>query len=110
MSATDRATRRATVRQLSDAGMSARAIAAKLGVGKDTVRRDLATLARATDTPPAPRGGVDFAVFQAVARERIQRGRRLDLVRAECAPHCLDNDACGELARRILSILNAPEV
>lgn len=63
MSSDARAARRATVRQLADRGMSARAIAAELGVGKDTVRRDLRdleALTRATsatapepDAPPA---------------------------------------------------------
>lgn len=61
MTADPRATRRATVRQLADQGMSARAIAAELRVSKDTVRRDLEAMARATETvaqpadaPPAP--------------------------------------------------------
>ena len=36
------AQRRANVRRLSRSGASARAIAAQLGIGKDTVRRDLA--------------------------------------------------------------------
>ncbi|MFE7017719.1 hypothetical protein ACFVAQ_46015 [Streptomyces sp. NPDC057651] len=48
--ATDRATRRAEVRQLADAGESNREIARRLGIGKDTVRRDRA----ATEAPPAP--------------------------------------------------------
>ena len=39
---TDVAQRRANVRRLSRSGASARAIAAQLGIGKDTVRRDLA--------------------------------------------------------------------
>lgn len=43
--APDRSMRRASVRQLAQRGMSHRAIAAQLGVGKDTVRRDLAQLA-----------------------------------------------------------------
>lgn len=51
MSRDQRAARRAIVRQLADRGMSARAIAAELGVGKDTVRRDLEALAH--DTNPA---------------------------------------------------------
>jgi hypothetical protein len=46
----DRATRRATVRRLATEGKSNRAIARQLGVGKDTVARDLA----ATPAPPAP--------------------------------------------------------
>ncbi|MGW7195529.1 hypothetical protein [Streptomyces chryseus] len=68
----DRAARRATVRQLAQQDLSHRAIAARLGISKDTVRRDLAhpapTVAhtepevahpaRATesqsDAPPAP--------------------------------------------------------
>lgn len=55
--ALDRATRRATVRRLADEeGMSARAIARRLGIGKDTVRRDLdATTQHAA--PPAPTSG-----------------------------------------------------
>ncbi|MER6531175.1 helix-turn-helix domain-containing protein [Streptomyces sp. NPDC001508] len=53
--------RRAKVAQLlaHDPGMSARAIAAKLGVGKDTIRRDMDAL-RAADAPvepPAPLNG-----------------------------------------------------
>ncbi|MEV6791278.1 HTH domain-containing protein [Streptomyces sp. NPDC051320] len=47
--------RRSVVRQLSDQRLSARAIAAKLGVGKDTVRRDLEAL-RQDPPPPAPTG------------------------------------------------------
>ena len=39
---TDVAQRRANVRRLARSGASARAIAAQLGIGKDTVRRDLA--------------------------------------------------------------------
>ncbi|MFJ8603410.1 helix-turn-helix domain-containing protein [Streptomyces shenzhenensis] len=55
--------RRAKVAQLlaHDPGMSARAIAAQLGVGKDTVRRDMDALrangappSAAPDAPPAP--------------------------------------------------------
>ncbi|MEV7422849.1 TOBE domain-containing protein [Streptomyces sp. NPDC091212] len=37
--------RRAAVRQLDNEGLSARAIATQLNIGKDTVRRDLAALA-----------------------------------------------------------------
>ncbi|MFJ7337865.1 hypothetical protein ACIQUU_32030 [Streptomyces sp. NPDC101116] len=55
--ALDRATRRATVRRLADEqGMSARAIARRLKVGKDTVRRDLEATAP-TPAPPAPTSG-----------------------------------------------------
>lgn len=43
------AQRRATVRRMARDGASNRAIAAQLGVSKDTVRRDLAT----DDAPPA---------------------------------------------------------
>lgn len=74
MSDDARATRRAAVRQMADRGMSARAIAAELGVGKDTVRRDLRdleALARATgataqpeDAPPAaPREPEQAGIF-----------------------------------------------
>ncbi|MEU1302809.1 helix-turn-helix domain-containing protein [Streptomyces shenzhenensis] len=50
-----RTERRAKVAQLlaHDPDLSARAIAAQLGVGKDTVRRDIDAI-RATSTPPAP--------------------------------------------------------
>ncbi|WP_137991241.1 helix-turn-helix domain-containing protein [Streptomyces vilmorinianum] len=49
-----RATRRERVRHLADQGKSARAIAAELGVGKDTVRRDLEALRQEApaDAPP----------------------------------------------------------
>lgn len=46
---TEIAQRRARVRQMAQGGASCRAIAAQLGVSKDTVRRDLET----TDAPPA---------------------------------------------------------
>ncbi|MFD4830166.1 hypothetical protein ACFWPV_09965 [Streptomyces uncialis] len=56
-----RAERRTRVAQLDAEGLSTRAIAAKLGIGKDTVRRDLAALRRDAPTgapadapPPAP--------------------------------------------------------
>lgn len=52
--AQDRATRRAKVRQLAQEGMSHRAIAARLGVSKDTVRRDLAHQDAHADAPPVP--------------------------------------------------------
>jgi len=45
---TEIAQRRATVRHLAQTGASSRAIAAQLGISKDTVRRDL----DATDAPP----------------------------------------------------------
>ncbi|WHX19808.1 helix-turn-helix domain-containing protein [Streptomyces malaysiensis subsp. malaysiensis] len=67
--ADDRATRRASVGQLAHQGLSTRAIARRLGVGKDTVRRDLAHLARAngegvsasraTDAPPGASTATD---------------------------------------------------
>ena len=46
---TEIAQRRAKVRQLAHGGATNRAIAAQLGISKDTVRRDLAT----PDAPPA---------------------------------------------------------
>jgi transposase-like protein len=49
-----RADRRTLVRQLSEEGLSARAIAERIGVGKDTVRRDLAALERRSATQGAP--------------------------------------------------------
>ncbi|MGW1892127.1 helix-turn-helix domain-containing protein [Streptomyces sp. NPDC002004] len=60
--APERAARRAAVRQLADAEpqLSARQIAARLGLSKDTVRRDLDALrqtapdAARTKAPPAP--------------------------------------------------------
>jgi DNA-binding transcriptional MocR family regulator len=69
----DRAARRADVARLAQQDLSHRAIAAQLGISKDTVRRDLDYLARAeraamrqTDAspappgaPPAPRGASD---------------------------------------------------
>lgn len=42
-----RATRRATVKRMTNEGMSRRAIGTKLGISKETVRRDLEYLARA---------------------------------------------------------------
>lgn len=55
-----RAERRATVGRLAqEEGLSARAIAARLGISKDTVRRDLAGLAQGGapgDAPPAAPG------------------------------------------------------
>ncbi|MER7874846.1 hypothetical protein ABTY63_14985 [Streptomyces solisilvae] len=48
--APDIATRRATVRQARDEGLSHRAIGARLKISKDTVRRDLEALARADET------------------------------------------------------------
>ncbi|MBA2944268.1 hypothetical protein [Streptomyces himalayensis] len=45
-----RAERRTRVRQLAAAGLSNRAIARRLSIGKDTVARDL----RATEAPAAP--------------------------------------------------------
>lgn len=54
MTPLDRDTRRTAVRQLADDGLSQRRIARRLGVSKDTVRRDLAELAQ-TDAPdPEP--------------------------------------------------------
>jgi hypothetical protein len=44
------------VRQLNDQGLSRRAIADRLGVGKDTVRRDLAAIEREEATADAPLG------------------------------------------------------
>ncbi|MCX5362893.1 hypothetical protein OG864_29785 [Streptomyces sp. NBC_00124] len=59
----DRATRRATVRQLADEeGLSARAIARQLGIGKDTVRRDLDATEPA-DAAPAPTSGAPIAPY-----------------------------------------------
>lgn len=52
LSPEDRAARRADVRRLADQNKSHRAIAAELGISKDTVRRDLAHLARAKTAPP----------------------------------------------------------
>ncbi|WP_060952412.1 DeoR family transcriptional regulator [Streptomyces hygroscopicus] len=66
--APDIASRRATVRQERDKGLSQRVIGARLGISKDTVRRDLQALARedqaaaratasqpaAPDEPPGP--------------------------------------------------------
>jgi transposase len=49
--ALSRDARREAVRQFDDQGLSARAIATRLGVGKDTVRRDLEALRQAA--PPA---------------------------------------------------------
>lgn len=55
-----RTERRATVRHLAhQEGLSARAIAARLGISKDTVRRDLADVAQGgapDDAPPATSG------------------------------------------------------
>lgn len=50
---TEIAQRRATVRRLAQGGASCRAIAAQLGVGKDTVRRDLEALDAPPETPGA---------------------------------------------------------
>jgi DNA-binding transcriptional ArsR family regulator len=68
--ALDRAARRATVRQLADKeALSARAIARRLGIGKDTVRRDLeATEPTAPQdapetAPPAPTSGAPRAPY-----------------------------------------------
>lgn len=49
-----RADRRTLVRQLSEEGLSQRAIAERLKVGKDTVRRDLERIAREAATETAP--------------------------------------------------------
>lgn len=46
---TEIAQRRARVRQMAQTGASSRAIAAQLGISKDTVRRDL----EAADAPPS---------------------------------------------------------
>lgn len=57
-----RADRRTLVRQLDAEGLSARRIAERLGVGKDTVRRDLASLASEDaqqDAPPGAPGVTD---------------------------------------------------
>lgn len=59
----DRATRRATVRRLADEEhLSARAIARRLGIGKDTVRRDLDATAP-TSAPPVPTSGAPRAPY-----------------------------------------------
>jgi hypothetical protein len=49
--ALSRDARREAVRQFDDQGLSARAIATRLGVGKDTVRRDLEALRQARHRP-----------------------------------------------------------
>lgn len=49
-----RADRRTLVRQLSQEGLSARQIAGRLGVGKDTVRRDLEAIERQDAQEAAP--------------------------------------------------------
>lgn len=64
-----RADRRTLVRQLHEQGLSRRAIADRLGIGKDTVRRDLAAIERqaaeetappdAPGAPDAPQAGQD---------------------------------------------------
>ncbi|MEV7871482.1 helix-turn-helix domain-containing protein [Streptomyces sp. NPDC088124] len=69
--ATARDTRRATVRQLADQGMSARAIAAHLGIGKDTVRRDLAALG--PDAPP-PDARLTTALAGLLLLGRVRHG------------------------------------
>lgn len=73
--------RRAAVAQLlaHDPDLSARAIAAQLGVGKDTVRRDMDAL-RATGAPTAPQDDATLALAldeplrQALAVLRATRG------------------------------------
>jgi hypothetical protein len=54
-----RADRRTLVRQLHEEGLSRRAIAERLGVGKDTVRRDLAAIEREPAPESAPPGAPD---------------------------------------------------
>ncbi|MCZ4611840.1 hypothetical protein O3S80_50465 [Streptomyces sp. Lzd4kr] len=54
-----RADRRTLVRQLADEGLSQRAIAKRLKVGKDTVRRDLEAIAHEDATGDAPPGEPD---------------------------------------------------
>ncbi|WNI16633.1 hypothetical protein [Actinacidiphila sp. ITFR-21] len=93
------AARRATVRKLADEGMSLRAIAAHLGIGKDAVRRDLthttATAREAAATPDdavapdsAPRAGAWLTVSLDTDDTDLRRdlatllstGQRLDSV------------------------------
>ncbi|MGW1000760.1 helix-turn-helix domain-containing protein [Streptomyces sp. NPDC002520] len=72
--------RRAEVAQLlaHDPDLSARAIAAQLGVSKDTVRRDMDAI-RATSAPPAPQDDdvlvlrLDAPLRQALAVLRAMR-------------------------------------
>ncbi|MFF1686066.1 hypothetical protein [Streptomyces sp. NPDC058254] len=58
--------RRARVRQLADDGLSNRAIARQLDIGKDTVRRDLSATdapAAQTPAPPTPTSGATPAPY-----------------------------------------------
>ncbi|RLL68153.1 DeoR family transcriptional regulator [Streptomyces sp. Z26] len=114
------ADRRTTVRHLAHTGMSQRAIAAQLGVSKDTVRRDLDALARdgaPEDAPPADAGArhdapdapdlahpdappAPPAAHPARATDAPPPlpGAHPDAVRASAALHGLDPDAVRHLA------------
>ncbi|MFJ2178914.1 hypothetical protein ACIOHE_39225 [Streptomyces sp. NPDC087851] len=63
--------RRAAVRQLDREGLSARAIAARLNIGKDTVRRDLAALSQ--DAPP-PDSRLTTALVGLLLLGRVRHG------------------------------------
>ncbi|AVV46433.1 HTH domain-containing protein [Streptomyces sp. ID05-04B] len=54
-----RTDRRTLVRQLSEQGLTRRAIAERLGVSKDTVRRDLEAIAREDEPDGAPHDAPD---------------------------------------------------
>jgi len=96
-----RTDRRTLVRQLRDEGLSQRAIARRLGVGKDTVRRDLEQdepAAAPDDTPP---GEPDTVAAPQVGLAEVE----------EAAPGGAPQDApVAQLPRRVADPLAGMDV
>lgn len=87
--AQERATRRAKVRQLAQKDMSHRAIAAHLGISKDTVRRDLAHPGAPASAPPAP------------PEEVVLPGANPHAVEAVAALRAIDTEALRQDMRQV---------
>lgn len=99
-SPTEIAERRATVRRLAQTGASARSIAAQLGIGKDTVRRDLAQ-------PEAPALTRKERLAQRAAQTEQAVSQLCAAVQAVAAARPAYTPTDDETARRWCSTLRA---